>query len=166
MLNTEVNYILENDTPFVVDTNILVYANDKNADKKKYEGAKNLLSHNAISRQGFVSAQNLAEFYSTVTTKLSKILDEANAAIILRSIASTFLVITYSSSTVTEAARISSIYKTDFWDSLIAATMIENNIFTIFTENIKDFKKIQEITCINPFDLDSKEPLKKEKTEL
>jgi len=43
-------------------------------------------------------------------------------------------------------------YKVHFWDALIAATMIENNVFTIFTENTKDFKKIKGITAINPLE--------------
>ncbi len=36
-----------------------------------------------------------------------------------------------------------------FWDSLLAATMKENNIFNIYTENIKDFK-VPWINAINP----------------
>ena len=37
-----------------------------------------------------------------------------------------------------------------FWDSLIAATMIENNILSIYTEKEKDFK-VPSLNVINPF---------------
>jgi predicted nucleic acid-binding protein len=33
-------------------------------------------------------------------------------------------------------------YKMSFWDSLIAATMIENGILNIYTENSKDFNNM------------------------
>ena len=37
------------------------------------------------------------------------------------------------------------------WDAFIAATMIENKIFNIYTENTKDFSKIDGIKARNPF---------------
>jgi predicted nucleic acid-binding protein len=39
----------------------------------------------------------------------------------------------------------------NFWDALIVATMEENSIDTIITENEKDFKKVKWIKTINPF---------------
>lgn len=41
--------------------------------------------------------------------------------------------------------------KTDFWDTLIAETLKENNIPTIYTENTKDFEKIPGVKATNPF---------------
>jgi predicted nucleic acid-binding protein len=37
------------------------------------------------------------------------------------------------------------------WDAAIAATMKENDIFEIVTENVKDFKKIPQLKVSNPF---------------
>ena len=39
----------------------------------------------------------------------------------------------------------------NYWDAFIAATMIENKIFNIYTENTKDFLKIDGIKARNPF---------------
>ena len=41
-------------------------------------------------------------------------------------------------------------HKMSFWNSLITATMIENGIFNIYTENDKDFK-MPSLNVINPF---------------
>ena len=38
-----------------------------------------------------------------------------------------------------------------FWDSLIAACMLENAIGRIVTKNEDDFKRIPGITTTNPF---------------
>jgi predicted nucleic acid-binding protein len=46
---------------------------------------------------------------------------------------------------------VQAIYKIPFWDALIVATMEENSIDTIITENEKDFKKVKWIKTINPF---------------
>lgn len=37
------------------------------------------------------------------------------------------------------------------FDAYLAATMLSNDIFTIATDNEKDFKKFDEIEVINPF---------------
>jgi predicted nucleic acid-binding protein len=43
-------------------------------------------------------------------------------------------------------------YEVHYWDALIAATMRENNIFCIYTEN-GDFKSIPWLKVINPFEV-------------
>ena len=52
--------------------------------------------------------------------------------------------------TISKAMGISIKNNMNYWDSLIIATMIENEIFNIYTENAKDFK-IDEVKIINPF---------------
>ncbi|WP_304840718.1 hypothetical protein [Methanocalculus sp.] len=41
-------------------------------------------------------------------------------------------------------------HKLHFWDALLVATMVENHIHTIYTEDAH-FRKIPGITVINPF---------------
>ncbi len=53
-------------------------------------------------------------------------------------------------STVTEAIKICGERRLHYWDALLAATMKENGIFIIYTENEKDFKKISWLEVINP----------------
>ncbi len=49
------------------------------------------------------------------------------------------------------ATKKSAYQGTPFWDALIAETMLENGVSTIYTENEKDFKKMRGINAINPF---------------
>jgi predicted nucleic acid-binding protein len=50
-------------------------------------------------------------------------------------------------------SKISKQHKIHFFDSLLAATMQENGISKILTENVKDFNKIAGIEAENPFDM-------------
>lgn len=141
---------MTDDKLFLIDTNILVYAIDMQ------EGAKNLKAKELINRcwQGkdkyAVSTQNLAEFVSVSTTKAK--LDFQQAKIMVGYIIEFvgFIKINYSPETVLSAIDISHEFKTSFWDSLLAATMRENGIFYIYTENSKDFK-MPWINAVNPF---------------
>lgn len=38
------------------------------------------------------------------------------------------------------------------WDYQIVSTMLDNQVETIYTCNIKDFEEIKEIRAINPLD--------------
>ena len=57
--------------PYLVDTNILVYAYDR-SEPQKAALAADLLDHLATSGQGVLSLQVLAEFFVTVTRKIPR----------------------------------------------------------------------------------------------
>ena len=61
-----------------------------------------------------------------------------------------FVKLIYNERTILKALSIKEEFKIPFWDSLIIATMKENGIYHIYTENIKDFN-IFGIKAINPF---------------
>ena len=135
---------------FLIDTNILVYAIDKQ------EGTKNLKAKEIINKCWLgsenlaVSAQNLSEFVF-VSTKKAK-LDFKQAKDIVEYVVEFggFKKINYSAETILQAIDIANEFKMPFWDSLLAATMRENGIFNIYTENAKDFK-MPWIKAVNPF---------------
>jgi predicted nucleic acid-binding protein len=135
---------------FLVDTNIIVYAYEiENSlrKKKSIEILEKCYKNNEILA---ISNQNLAEF-SVVSLKKLK-LDATKVKEIVKDISdfAGFKKIKYSSNTILSAIDIVEKYNMSFWDSLIAATMIENNILNIYSENSKDFK-IPFINVINPF---------------
>ena len=51
---------------------------------------------------------------------------------------------------MSEAAKICEENSMHYWDSLLAATMKQNGIFSIYTENTKDFKP-KWLNAVNPF---------------
>jgi predicted nucleic acid-binding protein len=59
-------------------------------------------------------------------------------------------VIAYNEHTVMDALMLSKQHKIHFFDALLAATMQENGISEILTENTEDFKKIKWLTVRNP----------------
>ena len=143
----------ENSQRFLIDSNILVYAFDSSA-AKKHEKAKDFVAEKIKSKNLFLSIQNLAEFSATITEKVKKPLLQSQAEEIISDFNCATNIVSYYFNTVQSALSIKFIHKVHFWDALIAATMKENNIKLIFTENVKDFKKIHEIRVINPLDFD------------
>lgn len=134
----------------LIDTNILVYAYDK-SDLKKHKLAKEVVKAAWLTQSGVLSIQNLAEFYSIITRKIQKPVSTSQAKQIILDLSEGFEILKYSEQTIISAINNQMIYKIPFWDSLIVATMEENSIDTIITENEKDFKKVEWLNVINPF---------------
>jgi len=138
------------DEIFLVDTNIIVYAYEIENSERKKKSMEILEKCWKNELTLAVSNQNLAEF-SVVSLKKLK-LEASKVKEIVKDISnfSGFKKIKYSNSTILAAIDIVEKYKMSFWDSLITATMIENGIFNIYTENDKDFKMLS-LNVINPF---------------
>ena len=137
---------------FFFDTNIIVYAYDASeVDKQKI--CSTLLEkvyENEII--GFVSNQILGEVFKGLTKNIEKPISVDDAKLVIENIidSDSWIKINYNHETVKKAILTVKINKVPFWDSVIAETMKENTIYTIYTENEDDFKKIPEIKVINP----------------
>jgi len=133
---------------FLIDSNILVYA-FTNINPKKQKKAKEIIYKARDSTLGYISKQNIIELINT-NRKFSKNLSNKELQKIITGLES-LKIIDYSTTTIKKALDIQTQTNIGFFDSLIIQTMIENNIFVIFTENEKDFKKIENFSVINPF---------------
>lgn len=145
--------MIESSKKFLLDTNILVYAFDI-AEKEKHKIAKDLLFGLFSKEQpSILSVQNLSEFFVISTKKLPKPIEKIEAQQIIEKIADSknFKILTFDKNTILSAIDTHIKYSSSYWDSLISETMRDNKIFTIITENEKDFKKIPWLTVINPF---------------
>ena len=129
----------------LIDTNILIYSADNTHELKHREALKVLDE----SKDGVISIQNLAELARAMTEKAGKPAEKVR--IYINNFKESFRVIRYNEDTVTRALEIKSEYDLHFFDALIAATMEENEVYEIITENEKDFSKIPNIKVINPF---------------
>lgn len=136
---------------FLVDTNILIYYFDR-ADENKHNIARKLIDRcwNHIEKFA-LSSQNLSEFFSTTTTK--KILSKQEAVEIISEIIEfeDLIKIGFDCKTVLEAAFISKEYNMTYWDSLLTATMKQNSVLNLYTENSQHFK-VPWLNVINPFE--------------
>jgi len=138
---------------FLIDTNILVYAYDS-TEKQKQQKALQILELCFGQRTPFaVCLQNISEFFFVVTNKIQHPIEESTAEILVKDFLnfSPLIKLQYNQTTLLKAISLSKECKIDYWDALIAATMIENNFFSIYTENVIDFRKVSAIKTINPF---------------
>ena len=137
----------------LIDTNVLVYAYDADAGYKR-KTALNLLN---LCWQGrlrhAVSLQNLSEFFVIVTKKIKRVLNRDEAGVVVKDILDFqgFAKLIITPETLSKAINIHIITGCPYFDSLIAATMLENGITRICTENTKDFNKVEGIKAVNPF---------------
>ena len=133
---------------FLIDTNILVYA-FTNIDSKKQKNAKEIIYKARDLGVGYISKQNIIELINT-NRKFSKNLSNKELDKIITGLES-LKIIDYNTTTIKKALDIQTQTNISFFDSLIIQTMIENNIYLIYTENEKDFRKTKQISVINPF---------------
>jgi len=137
----------------LVDTNILIYAYDTQ-DLRKHKIAVKLLEKCWDgSTIYYISAQNLAEFFVVATKKIEKSLAIEQAEQIINDISlfEGWIKINYDAKTLIKSVFLYKKYGRSFWDSVIASTMLENQVYVIYTENTKDFENFEQITVINPF---------------
>lgn len=134
----------------LIDSNLLVYAYE--LDDVRSKTARELIRGLAFQNQSVLSVQNLAEFGNVVIGKKRRTVSPADAQIALDFFAENFRVVAYGPQTVTKAIGLVQTRQAPFYDALLAATMLENGVDTIYTENAEDFAKIPGIRAINPFE--------------
>ena len=133
----------------LIDSNVLVYTYSEDSIKKA--AAVKLLSECFKGDKKFcIALQNIGEFCS-VSIKRYKA-DPYDTNTIAQSLLASehFLKVHYKESTFFAAISMVSDFRLQFWDAMLASTMLENGVSTIYTENTKDFK-IPGIKAINPF---------------
>ena len=140
-------------SPALIDTNILVYAFDADSGQK-YPVAKDLISRSWKGTEQYaVSVQNLAEFTVVVREKVVHPVPSDDVrqflSLIMRS--RDWQVLGYNAKTIIRAHEIRDGHRLHFWDALLAATMEENSVRTIITEDVH-FRKVPWISVLNPFE--------------
>jgi len=140
-------------SPALIDTNVLVYAFDADSGQK-HSVAKDLICRSWKGREQYaVSVQNLAEFSVVVREKVAHPVPSDDVrqflSLIMRS--RDWQVLDYRAKTIIRAHEIRDGHRLHFWDALLAATMEENSVRTIITEDAH-FRNVPWISVLNPFD--------------
>jgi predicted nucleic acid-binding protein len=131
-----------------VDTNVLIYAHDVDAEKK-HQIAKTVLDELWSERAGVLSVQVLQEFYVNVTRKIPTPLSKASARLVVNSY---FIWCTEtSSSEISTAFRIEDESGIGFWDALIISSAAKSGAARILSEDLNDGQRIAGIRIENPF---------------
>ena len=132
-----------------LDTNILVYAYDKNEPEKQIR-AQDILKAAIEEESGIISAQILGEFFVVVTRRIKEPLPIDDAEKII-DIISVLPVAEIDKNLVRDAINIQKGYGISYWDSLIVATAKREGCDRIITEDLNDGQKYHGVLVENPF---------------
>ena len=131
-----------------VDTNVLIYAHDVDA-QTKHEIAKEILRELWTQRSGVLSMQVLQEFYVNVTRKIASPLPKDGARLVVNSYS-----IWCTETTPAEIAaafRIEDQSRIGFWDALIVASAVKCGATRVLSEDLNAQQTIAGVQIQNPF---------------
>jgi predicted nucleic acid-binding protein len=138
--------------PSFVDTNILVYAEDRDVGAK-WQVARDLIVRLWDTRDGVLSVQVLQEFYVTVTRKLRRPLSPPKALGIVREYL-TWSVVENTGELLVAAIGLQQRAKLSFWDSLIVQAALESGCDRLYSEDLNAGQRFGALEIRNPFDPD------------
>jgi predicted nucleic acid-binding protein len=132
-----------------VDSNVLIYAHDRDAGVKQQRAAERLreLWENGLGR---LSTQVLQEVYVNVTQKIKRPLTRSVAREVIRNYG-LWVESVITPSTVVRASEISEAWKLAFWDSMIVAAAEQDSVQELFSEDLSHGEVIAGIRVVNPF---------------
>ncbi len=134
---------------YFIDTNILVYANDR-SEKDKHERAKQIILQGIANENIVVSTQVLSEFYVTITRKIKTRLPVNIAKkeiLLLKNIE----IIDIDFLCIIQAINISIENNLSYWDSLIIAAAQKAKCNIVYSEDLNPDQTIDSVTIKNPF---------------
>lgn len=135
------------DRRFTLDTNILVYALDRQA------GDRHALSGHIIARallaDCWLTLQSISEFYAATTRKRMASVDEARAQ--AEDWLDMFRTVPASGSAVRTALAIAASGRASYWDTLLVVTAAEAGCNAILSEDLADGTTLAGVHVINPF---------------
>ena len=132
-----------------VDANVLVYAFDVSAGRKK-AAAEGLLANLWETGTGCLSVQVLQEFFVTVTGKVTPPMPVEDAADRIRELA-TWRVFAPTADDVLGAIALHKQARLSFWDAMVVRAAAETGCSILWTEDLNDGQLLQGVRVRNPF---------------
>ena len=132
-----------------VDTNVLVYAEDRDA-ADKHERARDLIIGLWDEQGGVVSVQVLQEFYVNVTRKLKKPLTSKKALAIIEEYL-TWTVVENTGRLLTNAIDLQQKARLSFWDAMIVQAALDSGCDRLYSEDLNTGQRFGSLVVVNPF---------------
>jgi predicted nucleic acid-binding protein len=132
-----------------IDANVLVYAYDASAGRKKAL-AERLLAGLWESGTGCLSVQVLQEFFVTVTRKVAEPLSVDEATDRIRELGA-WKVFAPRADDVLRAIALHTHAKVSFWDAMVVHAAAELGCDVLWTEDLSDGQVIQGVRIRDPF---------------
>jgi predicted nucleic acid-binding protein len=133
-----------------VDTNVLVYAHDMTAGRKR-DVAREAVLKLWNTGTGVVSTQVLQELFVSLTQKIPIPIDRRKARTILEDLCAWDVVVNDEQS-VLGAIDLQAKYRLSFWDSLILEAGRRSGATTLYSEDLSNGQQIGAMTIVNPFE--------------
>lgn len=135
---------------FFLDTNIFVYSFDETAPDKKQQ-AQEMIKTGLRSGYGHISFQVIQEFFNVATKKFAAPMTLLSSKKYLDKIFMQFEVVYPDADYVKTGLDIAATTGFSLYDSLIISAAFKAGCDTLYTEDLQDGQKIQNLTIINPF---------------
>jgi predicted nucleic acid-binding protein len=132
-----------------VDTNVLIYAHDIDAGRKR-QIAQELLRNLWTDRAGLLSTQVLQEFYVNATRKIPKPLTKPEARSVIDTYAP-WCVEGIATRDITAAFQIEDQARIGFWDALIVAVAARSGATRVVSEDLNAGHSIAGVMIYDPF---------------
>lgn len=131
-----------------LDTNILIYAIDKDAGEKQRLAIK-FIEKCALNFDCVLTLQALSEFYAAATRKGKVTNQQAGAQI--KDWQILFPTILPSARTVEYPLKAVDEHTLSFWGAMLWSVANENGVSQIFSEDFQDGRKLKGVTFTNPY---------------
>ncbi len=134
-----------------LDTNVLVYLVDREADPRKRAIANGLVTGAVHLGTAVVSAQVVQETLNVVTTRLTPHMPPAGAQEFLRRILLPIWQVQPTPALFSRALALRERYQFSFYDALIVAAALEGGCARLLSEDLQHGQQIEGLTIHNPF---------------
>jgi predicted nucleic acid-binding protein len=135
--------------PSFVDTNVLVYAEDRDAGRK-HEQARAVVVELWNDRSGVVSVQVLQELFVTLTRKVKRTLSPVKALDIVREYLS-WQVVDNTGGLLLDAIALQQKSSISFWDALVVQAGVASGCERLYSEDLNAGQRFGEMVIVNPF---------------
>lgn len=135
---------------FFLDTNVFVYTFDSRVPGKRAKAAQ-LIRRAFDTGQGVVSYQVVQEFFNVALRRFSPAMTLAEAEQYLITVFRPILAVESSPAIFLEALRIASKHKVGWYDSVIVAAALDSRCDVLYSEDLQDGRKIENLRIENPF---------------
>jgi predicted nucleic acid-binding protein len=132
-----------------LDTNIFIYANDRN-EPRKQAIAIDLIRDATIESSGVISYQVIQEFLNVVLTKVPHKMPHTDAKLYLDTVFRRLIAVPSSMALISDAIRVQERFRLSWYDSLIVSAAQYAGCSTLYSEDLQDGQQFGSVTVKDP----------------
>jgi len=136
---------------FTLDTNILIYAIDRNAGHK-HDYSRKLLTQAALC-DCVMTTQTFGEFFYATTRK--NLMDISRSANLINNWLEVFETVSATDAALREAIDTVKNHQLSFWDAMLMVTARQSGCSALLSEDLQDGWRLHGMEIINPFAQDA-----------